>query len=175
MKLIAYTLSSIAAVIALSGCTATTHNAFTPIESTAPLKDGTGTLIITSPQDTTMAGEAFVMMKHFDYYMDCLDDSCKISNMHKMQYTVLTPSPGAHTLYAVPAGNLGANSFVLIGKKEPVKLDVSVENGKRKFISHEWKFSLISYLAPIVQHTSVLSEIDESTGMNKLQTALDKQ
>ncbi|HZF69832.1 hypothetical protein [Sulfuricurvum sp.] len=154
----------------LSGCTAS--KGITPIDQTIPINGDITSLTIIAPQEQYLPGQIAAAGTNYDYFIDCLDERCKIGKMHMLQYITLSPSTGKHILFAKLSKDGFTNTVAITGF-DPISVPFESLPGKRTFISHSYKFSIGSLLGPIIPTSSTLSTVDDHTGQLKLQKVLD--
>ena len=158
-------IAAIAALL-MSGCASKTPIV---IDDVVEQKEGVATLVITAPQNQYIPGSALSSFTNYDYYLNCLEDSCKVARMHAIQYVVIYAPAGKHTLYAVPKDtNLLDKASVL--NMEPVALEFEAIPNKKNYIAHEWNVFSTSLLLPFVAKTSThLKVSDEAEGIERVQ------
>lgn len=165
-------ISTLTAVVAaiLGGCAST--NPLTPIEQTIPLCAGKTSVTIIAPQEQYLPAQAFSTFTDYEYFMDCLDERCKIGRMHMLQYITISPTAGKHTLYVKLAPE-GITNTLAISGTDPLSVTFESIPNKRLFISHAFEASLSSLLIPIAAPSASLSLIDDTAGQSKIQKVLD--
>ena len=158
----------VAAVAALlmSGCASKTPIV---IDDVVKQKEGVATLVITAPQNQYVLGSALSSFTNYDYYLNCLEDSCRVARMHAIQYVVAYAPAGKHTLYAVPKDtNLFDKASVL--NMEPVALEFEAMVNKKNYITHEWNVISMSILLPFIAKNSThLKVSDDAEGIERIQ------
>lgn len=164
------TLTAIAVSILLSGCAAT--KPMIPIDQTIPVRAGETSVTIIAPQEQYLPAQAFSTFTDYEYFVDCLDDRCKIGRMHMLQYITISPTAGKHTLFVKLAPNGVTNTIAITGT-DPLSVAFESTQNRRTFISHAFEASLSSLLIPIAAPTSSLSLIDDGTAHTKIQKVLD--
>lgn len=158
----------IVAIVALlmSGCASKTPIV---IDDVVEQREGVATLVITAPQKQYVAGSALSSFTNYDYYLNCLEDSCRVARMHAIQYVVVYAPAGKHTLYVVPKDtNLLDTASVL--NMEPVALEFEAVKNAKNYITHDWNFFSMSILLPFIAKNSThLKVSDEAEGIERVQ------
>lgn len=166
-----YTLALAMAAILISGCATKTYT-FTPINETVPMRANTAALTIIAPQNFHI-GVAFSMFTNYDYFLDCLEDSCKAGKMNALQYITLYPAQGKHTLYTKLSEDGFTNSLIVIDKNATTSISFDVNTTNRSYVLHEWELSSASLMMPLAAEPSILKVIDEDNAKILLQKIID--
>jgi len=168
IKLVSF---AFAAAAIFAGCAAT--KPLTPLDQTIPQRSGYAAVTIIAPQEQHLPAAVFNTFTNYDYYLDCLEDRCRVGTMHMLQYITIYPSAGTHTLHAKQSSDGITNTLNIIDANVTQSVSFNAVADTRAFIYHGWEFSLTSLVAPIVAVPSKLSIVDEPTGQTKLQKVLD--
>lgn len=165
-----YTLALAMAVILISGCAGTKPSI--PIEQTIPITAGKTSVTIIAPQEQYLPAQVFYTTADYEYFLDCIEETCKIGRMHMLQYITISPTAGKHTLFAklAPDGIMGT---IAVTGTDALSIPFESMPDKRVFISHAFEISLSSLLVPIAAPSASLSAIDDKTGHEKIQKVLD--
>lgn len=158
-------IAAIAALL-MSGCA---NKSPIVIDDIIEQKEGVATLVITAPQNQYVPGSALSSFTNYDYYLNCLEDVCKVARMHAIQYVVVYVPTGKHTIYAVPKDtNLLDKTSVL--NMEPVSLEFEAMTNKKHYVTHEWNVVSMSILLPfIAKNSTYLKVSDEAEGIERVQ------
>lgn len=154
------------AALLMSGCASKTPIV---IDEIVKQREGLATLVITAPQNIYIPVAHLSSWTNYDYYLNCLEQSCRVARMHALQYVVVYAPAGKHTLYAVPKDtNILDTASVL--NMEPVVLEFEAVKNERNYITHEWNIFSTSLLLPFVAKTSTHLKIsDEAEGIERVQ------
>lgn len=162
--------ATIATALLISGCSAI--KPMIPLDQTIPLRAGKTSVTIISPQEQYLPAQAFSTFTDYEYFLDCLDERCKVGRMHMLQYITISPTFGKHTLFVKLAPGGVVNTLAIYGT-DPLSVTFESTPNKRTFISHAFEASLGSLLIPIAAPSASLSVIDDKTGHEKIQKVLD--
>lgn len=163
-------LTVMCAAVLLAGCSTTKPNI--PIDQTISIQSGKTSVTIISPQEQYLPAQALSTFTDYEYFLDCLDDHCKIGRMHMLQYITISPTVGKHTLFVKLAPEGVVNTIAVIGT-DTLSASFEALPDKRLFISHAFEASLSSLLIPIAAPSASLSLIDDTAGHSKIQKVLD--
>ncbi len=161
----------VASALFISGCATKTYT-FTPINETVPMRADTAAITVIAPQNFHI-GVAFSMFTNYDYFLDCLEDTCKVGKMNSLQYITLYSNGGKHTLYTKLSEDGFTNSLIVIDKNATASISFDVNTTDRSYVLHEWELSSASLMMPLAAEPSILKVIDEDNAKILLQKIID--
>ncbi|MFA5462013.1 MAG: hypothetical protein WC274_08040 [Sulfurimonas sp.] len=139
------------------------------IEDVVEQKQGYTAVLITAPQ-RIFSAPMTASMKYLDYYINCLEEKCKVARMQTNQHVVLYVHGGKQTLYVVDTTKeVDLLRDTIIVNTNPVVFEFEAIENTKLFIKHEWDAVSWGTFLPIALPTSHLKVIDEKEAIERME------